>query len=309
MSKPFHKSNYFINFEATNTTTMTSNKLVNTAIEQLMVAQGVLTLSLKQGNLSMIDRDLALEKIRSAYELLIIAASENLHNAPEPTPTTKPNTANIVANPPEEQVKIVPDEKMLIGGGVNEVPNPPQGSAGEGLIEVEVGDVAIPVLADDLARKDAGIPKAEKPTERQITPPAPQVSAPTPSQTIPTPAEKGSGSNGSKLNPETLSSKFEGTKRFRNESFNVNLKDVSTKLQNKPIEDLTKSIGINDKFLYTKELFNGNAQLYAKTIRRLNEFTDINDALFFIEENFSWEQNNEAANQLIDLVRRKLLKS
>ncbi len=106
---------------------------------------------------------------------------------------------------------------------------------------------------------------------------------------------------------EILADKFKDTRKFRNESIGAAKKDVSTKLQNKPITDLTKSIGINDKFLYTKELFGGNAELYKNTIKVLNEFSDINEALIYVQENFHWDENNEAASQLLELVRRKLL--
>ena len=104
-----------------------------------------------------------------------------------------------------------------------------------------------------------------------------------------------------------VSEKYKPKKKFMNEVLGKNKKDMASVLQNKPIGDLTKAIGINDKFLFTKELFSGNAELYAKTIRQLNEFTDINEALIYIQENFSWNDDNEAANQLIDLIRRKLL--
>ena len=110
-----------------------------------------------------------------------------------------------------------------------------------------------------------------------------------------------------KSSSSIVSEKYKPKKKFMNEVLGKNKKDMASVLQNKPIGDLTKAIGINDKFLFTKELFSGNAELYSKTIRQLNEFTDINEALIYIQENFSWNDDNEAANQLIDLIRRKLL--
>ncbi|MDD2278297.1 MAG: hypothetical protein PHD06_05550 [Bacteroidales bacterium] len=104
-----------------------------------------------------------------------------------------------------------------------------------------------------------------------------------------------------------LGDKYKNKQKFRNEILGQNKKDFATVLQNKAIGDLTKAIGINDKFLFTKELFNGNAEFYSKSINKLNEFTDINDALIYIQENFNWDNDNEAASQLIDLIRRKLL--
>jgi len=80
---------------------------------------------------------------------------------------------------------------------------------------------------------------------------------------------------------------------------------MGTKLQNKPITDLAKAIGINDKFLFTNELFDGDSALYAETVNRLNEMDDLNEAIIYLQDNFSWSATSEAASKFIDLLRRK----
>lgn len=104
-----------------------------------------------------------------------------------------------------------------------------------------------------------------------------------------------------------LADKFKGKHKFRNEVIAEQHQkiDMQSKLQNKPITDLSKAIGINDKFLFTKELFGGDPDLYNQTIKRLNHATDLNDAIIYIHENFDWEADNETAMTFIDLVRRK----
>lgn len=152
-------------------------------------------------------------------------------------------------------------------------------------------------------------PKMEAVVEEKPIAVEPKKEVETPKET-PAPKEKEVASATPKVKPvkETpLGEKLAGSKKFRNEQLAHPTKDVSSVLQNKPIADLTKAIGINDKFLFTKELFSGNAELYAKSIAELNSFTDINDALIYIQDNFSWENDNEAAGKLIDLIRRKLL--
>ena len=65
---------------------------------------------------------------------------------------------------------------------------------------------------------------------------------------------------------------------------------MQSKLQNKPITDLAKAIGINDKFLFIKELFGGDSDLYNQTIKHLNHFTDLNEAIIYLQENFTGTQ-------------------
>lgn len=105
-----------------------------------------------------------------------------------------------------------------------------------------------------------------------------------------------------------LADKYQGKRKFRNEVIAEQHQkvDMQSKLQNKPITDLAKAIGINDKFLFIKELFGGDADLYNQTIKHLNQLTDLNEAIIYLQENFSWDPTNEVTSLFVDLVRRKL---
>jgi hypothetical protein len=108
---------------------------------------------------------------------------------------------------------------------------------------------------------------------------------------------------------ESLAEKFQGKSKFMTDSLSnqIKTKPVASKLQDKPIFDLTREIGVHDKFNFIKELFNGDSKLYEDTISKVNQFNDIAEALIYIQENFNWNENNKAANKFIDLIRRKLL--
>ena len=107
----------------------------------------------------------------------------------------------------------------------------------------------------------------------------------------------------------TISDKYKLSPKLVNEQVGVhtNRVDVATKLQNRPINNLSRAIGINDKFLFTKELFNGNADTYAATIKTLNGFNDLNEAIIYLQEHFNWDSENESAARFIDIIRRKFL--
>ena len=83
--------------------------------------------------------------------------------------------------------------------------------------------------------------------------------------------------------------------------------DPSTKFQTKPIADLRKGLGINDRFYFTRELFNGNAELMSQALDQLNQMKDYKSAESFLETNFTWEGNNEAVKAFIEIVRRRFL--
>lgn len=132
---------------------------------------------------------------------------------------------------------------------------------------------------------------------------APKKQPQTPADIQPKQTEHTSQDEGSTI----LADKYQGKRKFRNEIMAEHHQkmDMQTKLQNKPIHDLTKAIGINDKFLFIKELFNNNSELYNQTIRHLNQLTDLNNAIIYLQENFEWDATNEVAINFIDLVRRK----
>jgi hypothetical protein len=82
--------------------------------------------------------------------------------------------------------------------------------------------------------------------------------------------------------------------------------DVSSVIKSKPVTDLTEAIGINDKFLFISEVFNGNQESYNEAIAKLNKAADLSDAKAVIMSYTGEGEENEAVKQLLDLVKRKL---
>jgi hypothetical protein len=74
-----------------------------------------------------------------------------------------------------------------------------------------------------------------------------------------------------------------------------------------PIKDLNKGIGLNDKFLFAKELFGGNAQQFVNAITKINAMNSIGDAFEYIKCNFSWQEDNPVVKHFITLVRRRFM--
>ncbi|HEY4787451.1 MAG TPA: hypothetical protein VIH57_15440 [Bacteroidales bacterium] len=107
---------------------------------------------------------------------------------------------------------------------------------------------------------------------------------------------------------EILAEKFQN-QGFLNEALAKyqNATDLSKKMQNQPIKDIFSAINLNDKFLFIKELFNNDAALYQSTIEKLNSAGNFNDAVRYLDSNFSWDFSKPMVQDFLELVRRRFL--
>jgi len=81
--------------------------------------------------------------------------------------------------------------------------------------------------------------------------------------------------------------------------------DLSSKLQTAPLSSIASGIGINDKFLYIRELFMGDSNLYNNVVKYLDTVDSFDEALTFIQKNFDWDEKNETVQKFIGLVQRR----
>ena len=81
--------------------------------------------------------------------------------------------------------------------------------------------------------------------------------------------------------------------------------DLSSKLQASPLTSIVSGIGLNDKFLYIRELFKGDNALNSNTVRHLDTADSLTDALDFIYQHFDWDKKNETTQKFINLVHRR----
>lgn len=76
-----------------------------------------------------------------------------------------------------------------------------------------------------------------------------------------------------------------------------------------PAEDLRRIIDINERALFTRELFGGNSEAYGSAVRALNEFPGLAQAEAYIERElaarFSWPGSSRVVDHFRDLVRQR----
>lgn len=99
----------------------------------------------------------------------------------------------------------------------------------------------------------------------------------------------------------------------RSERFNEKLgehmheDDVLEILKTKPLLSLDEAIGINDKFLFIREIFDGNTDTYNQAIQKLESVGSLSDAMAVIMSYSGENTGNEAVRRLIDMIKRKFL--
>lgn len=81
-------------------------------------------------------------------------------------------------------------------------------------------------------------------------------------------------------------------------------KTLDQKLANSPIEKLETAIGLNDRFQYTRELFNNNPELFRDTVKEIDQSTNLEEAVSFLNSNFKWKKT-ETSIQFAQLVKRR----
>lgn len=76
-----------------------------------------------------------------------------------------------------------------------------------------------------------------------------------------------------------------------------------------PILDLTKEIGINEKYLITENLFSGDNDAYLESINELNDFENIDQANNYLNKTllkkYSWNSKSNHFKRLNILVQRR----
>lgn len=76
------------------------------------------------------------------------------------------------------------------------------------------------------------------------------------------------------------------------------------KLSNLPVANIQNAIGINDKFLFIRELFDGDAEKFNSTVIILDNMKEITQAVDYLQQNFKWKKN-DASLKFVNLVKRR----
>ena len=262
-------------------------------------------------NISPIERDIILQHLRDAYLSVLKLRTESIiEPAPvvepkpvfEPEPAAKPEPA--IEPEPEPVVEPEPVFELEPEPVVEPEPEPVVEPEPEPLVNIEPffepeqkntpEPAAEPEAADDI------LDFLSKPVEAPAVRPEPHHE---PARTAPQP---------SLFQEEPASPAKQETRRSLNDMLMEQKEDnsLATSFQHGRVHDLAKSININDKFLFIKELFRGKGEEFGMAIQKLNHCESLEEAfneIDIMKKFYFWDTSSPAYLALCDLVRRKFL--
>ena len=80
---------------------------------------------------------------------------------------------------------------------------------------------------------------------------------------------------------------------------------MDKKVVGQPIDNISKNIGINDRFLIIRELFEGDAEGFSKLVNHLDGAGNYQDAVGIIEKSLSHSMDHEGVDILVGLAKRR----
>lgn len=101
--------------------------------------------------------------------------------------------------------------------------------------------------------------------------------------------------------------KLVGEKYQKERSLNDSMGDkkpLDSKLTIGRVTSLRAAIGLNDRFLFIREIFDNNSEKYNKVIDHLDTLEQIQEAVEYLKANLSL-QKNEASMKFVELLKRR----
>jgi hypothetical protein len=228
---------------------------------------------------SAIELDLALSKLRNVYEILTMIKADRLHEL-------------VKDQLGQEQSSPEPKTEPHSGPEPNFAPEP----------ESEFS----------LAQEPTAEPQPEpipKPQPEPIPEPKPEpIPEPKP-EPIPEPQpEPETASGKDNHDPSILAEKFSAES-----SINENLagkfgKAADARLVGQPIENISRNIGINDRFLIIRELFDGDSDRFTSMINELDHAENYEAASEILKLQFTGNMDHEGVEILTGLLKRRFIR-
>jgi hypothetical protein len=107
------------------------------------------------------------------------------------------------------------------------------------------------------------------------------------------------------IKPETLGESFANKKQLINDLHEKG--GDGNALMNSPLRSIREGIGLNDRFLYIRELFDNNKTKYEEALETIEQCNTSNEAISYLNEKFSWDKS-ETNEKFLSLIKRKFTK-
>ena len=94
-----------------------------------------------------------------------------------------------------------------------------------------------------------------------------------------------------------------------NDKLKSGVVELKSALNDTPVRDLKKAIGVNDRYVFINQLFRGDEVMYERSLKTINGFRILPEAEYWMERELKvklgWDENREATRQFYQLVKRR----
>lgn len=94
-----------------------------------------------------------------------------------------------------------------------------------------------------------------------------------------------------------------------NDKLKSEVADLKSALNDTPVRDLRKAIGVNDRYVFINQLFRGDEVMYERSLKTINGFRILPEAEYWMERELKvklgWDENREATRHFYQLVKRR----
>lgn len=248
------------------------------------------SMSVDENNITAIERDLMLSYLRQFYDIMLQGSSAQMI-APTPE-TAAPTPPPVKAKPAKPKYK--PPRIIEIPDSLKEVAQttaPPKKTT-------KTRSKPKPRVITPPKVEPAPPPAPKpKPVVKTPPPPPPPKREPQPVYTPPPAPEP-------TPQPQTQNAEHDALFEFKA------ARELSEKLSQRPISDLSKAFSLNDKLLYANELFGRQLVVFNEAVRKVNGMDNFNQAKAYLTQladKYHWSKKEKVplAKDFVMLVKRR----
>lgn len=81
--------------------------------------------------------------------------------------------------------------------------------------------------------------------------------------------------------------------------------NLQEKIKKSKLKDIQSAIGINDQFLFIRELFDNKSEEYKSVINYINSEDDYSIIISYLKKNYEWDNEDVTVIQFFELIKRK----
>ncbi|MDR0348003.1 MAG: hypothetical protein LBH90_00740 [Tannerella sp.] len=89
------------------------------------------------------------------------------------------------------------------------------------------------------------------------------------------------------------------------EKLSFEIEHTDKKKEQNPLPDLRKTLRLNDRFRFCRELFSFNEGLMNRTFSELNSLESYNSSVDYIKEHFNWDLEDEVVSEFMIMLEKR----